>query len=95
MNIEIKYKVSIYGEDKNKKDGSEKLLFRSRVKRAVVDIGDIDSIMQHHERTGKVNKNRCEVHHRTLGSMLLEMPYAVLADLKNSNRIVVKGFRKR
>lgn len=93
MIIDIKYRATAYGDD-HKNPEKPKLLYRNKLKRAVIDTEDIDIVSQYHNSRGKVDRNKCEIRHRTLGEILVEAPFEEIAEYKRSGRFRVYGFIK-
>jgi hypothetical protein len=91
MKIDIKYKVSIYGPDPEDSE-KNKLLFRNKLKRAIIETEDLDMVSEYHDKKGKKSKTRCEVNHRTLGTIIVESPFELIASYVRDHRFVVKGF---
>jgi hypothetical protein len=93
MTIEVSYKASIYGPNP-KKPGETKLLFKNKKKRALIEVEDIEAIIEYHGLDGKLSKERCEIVHRTLGNMVIDMPFEIISEIKTCNRLIVKGYKQ-
>ena len=92
MMIQIKYKASIHGPDKEN-PGETKLLFKSRIKKALIETEDIDGVFNYHGKNGKENPKRCEIAHKTLGNIVIDVPFKEMVRLRLDNRIIIKGFQ--
>lgn len=91
MIILIKYRASIYGPDP-KKEGETKLLFKDKLKKGVIELEDIDAVFNYHGKNGKENPRKCEIVHKTMGNIVLDMPFKEIAELRKNNRFTIKGF---
>lgn len=91
--IHIRYKASIYGPDKDN-PGESKLMFKNRIKKGLIDLFDIEGVFNYHGKNGKEDPKKCEIVHKVLGNIVIDMPYKEMMRLRTDNRIVVKGFKK-
>jgi hypothetical protein len=93
LNLEIRYKASIYGPNP-KKPGETKVLFKRKTKRAVIAVEDILAVIQYHGLDGKLAKDRCEIIHANLGNLVVDTPYLEMSAKTMDRRMVVKGFKQ-
>lgn len=59
-----------------------------------IELEDIVSIKEIYNNKGKIYKSRCLGHHRFLGDIVFNYSYKKLKEIKESNVVKVKGFRK-
>jgi hypothetical protein len=57
-----------------------------------LEIEDILAFKEHYNTNGKLYKERCLIHHRTLGNMVVKHSFLELKKLKEKSNFVVKGF---
>jgi hypothetical protein len=60
-----------------------------------LEIEDILAFKEHYNNNGKLYKERCLIHHRTLGNMVVKHSFLELKKLKEKSNFVVKGFYGR
>ena len=93
MKIIIKYKASIYGPDP-KDPEKTKLLYKDRIKHAKIETEDIQGVLEYHNLRGKLEKNRCEIAHKDLGSIVIDKPFKEMCEIWENDRFIVKGFKQ-
>ena len=93
VTIEVKFTTSAFGPDPDK-PGETKVLFKRKKKRALIELDDISVVSQYHNDRGKLVKSKCEIVHRSLGNLVLDMPFLELVKAKEEKRIVVKGYKQ-
>lgn len=67
---------------------------RNFVTKIDVDLEDIISIKEMYDNRGRIYKSRCLGHHRFLGNIVFSYSFKKLKEIKTSNIVKVKGFRK-
>lgn len=96
--MEIKCLESIYREKEilNKETGNieyvqipVKLNFVTKVR---VEAEDILLVKEHYNDKGRIYKDRCLVHHRYLGNIIVKHTYKEMVNIKAKNNFTVKGF---
>jgi hypothetical protein len=62
------------------------------ITRMQVDLEDILAFKEHYNEKGRLYKERCLIHHRTLGNIVVKHSFSELKQLKGKSNFVVKGF---
>lgn len=89
--FEFKILADIMKEDK---EGRE-YVFKKVVYKMFEDVSNIGPVSQVVNANGTISKSRCSVYFSNLQSnYIVKHPYDVIKNLKQDNRIIIKGFRK-
>lgn len=91
--LEFLYKEEpVYDEEGNPVDIKQVPVKLGFITRMQVELEDILAFKEHYNEKGRLYKERCLIHHRTLGNIVVKHSFLELKKLKEKSNFVVKGF---